>query len=413
MRKTSLPTPGTPGPSSTIDPYRPLFPLGWLAGLIGVGAWLPYWSGNLAFHPAQLHSETMTGVFLFLFAMGFLMTAVPRFSGSPPASRRELILATILGSVLLTLTSFNDRLPFHAASILTLFFGLSFVFRRLKARTHDPHPAFPFVSLGIILGLAGACILLIADWTNPSAKLLYMGRQMYFQGMLLCLVLGVGSRLIPGILGWANAPVIQISKPSASTPWTTMQRRVQIIVVALTLSFPLEAWLEPHLGRALRAVLITWMALAYWKIQRRPASKGYLAWSLWLAAWCLLVGSWFYTAASATYAPHAAHFIYLGGFGLMTLMIATRVTLAHGGFGLGYEVRSKAILSLTVLIVLALGLRLLAPLLPAEAQNPGLTLAASLWMAALMTWGLNFVPKLLPKKEKASAPITFKQVSNK
>src|SRR5215470_15370218 len=60
----------------TPDPYRVLFPLGLLFGLIGAGSWPVHLLG-IGPYPAALHRALMVQGFEHGFVLGFLLTAMP------------------------------------------------------------------------------------------------------------------------------------------------------------------------------------------------------------------------------------------------------------------------------------------------------------------------------------------------
>src|SRR5215510_4184758 len=69
------------------EPFRVLFPLGVLVGWVGVGHWLAYGVGVITQFSCLLHGVIQMQAFVGAFAAGFLLTALPRRTGSPPASR--------------------------------------------------------------------------------------------------------------------------------------------------------------------------------------------------------------------------------------------------------------------------------------------------------------------------------------
>src|SRR4249920_2181605 len=72
------------------EPFRPFFPLGVLLGWIGIGHWLLYSLGITATYSCMLHGLVQTQAFLMAFAVGFLMTALPRRTQTAPPSTVEL-----------------------------------------------------------------------------------------------------------------------------------------------------------------------------------------------------------------------------------------------------------------------------------------------------------------------------------
>src|SRR5215471_8126085 len=79
------------------EPYRLFFPLGILFGLAGVAIWPLYSFGLTATYSGRSHALVQTGGFLYAFIAGFLLTAVPRFTGTKvPSSAAQYTLATAL-----------------------------------------------------------------------------------------------------------------------------------------------------------------------------------------------------------------------------------------------------------------------------------------------------------------------------
>ena len=80
-----------------IDAYRLFFPLGIVLGTFGVAIWPLYNYGVLAGFSGRAHAFVQTNGFLYAFILGFLLTAIPRFTGTDAPSRPvQYILATIV-----------------------------------------------------------------------------------------------------------------------------------------------------------------------------------------------------------------------------------------------------------------------------------------------------------------------------
>src|SRR5215470_13904226 len=79
------------------DPYRIFFPLGILLGTAGVSIWPLYYYGITQGYSGRAHAFVQTCGFLYAFMVGFLLTAIPRFTGTePPARPTQYVLASIL-----------------------------------------------------------------------------------------------------------------------------------------------------------------------------------------------------------------------------------------------------------------------------------------------------------------------------
>ena len=79
------------------DPYRIFFPLGIILGMFGVSIWPLYYYGLTPGYSGRAHAFVQTDGFLFAFIAGFLLTAIPRFTGTQAPSRRvQYVLAAIV-----------------------------------------------------------------------------------------------------------------------------------------------------------------------------------------------------------------------------------------------------------------------------------------------------------------------------
>src|SRR5215472_19312449 len=82
--------PGANGSRWRSEPFRIFFPLGVLFAWIGVGHWLMYATGVSANYSCKFHGLVQMQAFMMAFAIGFLLTAVPRRTQSPIIGRVEM-----------------------------------------------------------------------------------------------------------------------------------------------------------------------------------------------------------------------------------------------------------------------------------------------------------------------------------
>ena len=59
------------------EPFRLFFPLGVALAWIGIGHWIAYWGGWIGSYSCLAHGLVQIQGFLFAFALGFLLTALP------------------------------------------------------------------------------------------------------------------------------------------------------------------------------------------------------------------------------------------------------------------------------------------------------------------------------------------------
>ncbi len=374
--------------AKTLDPYQVLFPLGLAHALWGAVLWILFAVQRVPY-PGLAHAHHMSDGFLFSFATGFLLTAVPRFTGTARCSPLELAIATGIA----TFAFFDTR---ATTGLAILIFLLVFFLRRFKKRTFSPPPHFIFLPLGLVLGIVGSAAISLGQMGYLDAQYLSAGRILLYQGTMLSFLLGIGAKLISALLGWASPPTHQIASAQAfkrsRSPIAT--HAIPATQAALFLiSFPTEIFVHPLLGRALRAGCATWIGFQNWKVYRRPRAQGKLAFWLWMSAWALLVGLWTH-ALFPNYGVHAAHLIFVSGLGVLTLLVASRVILAHGNYPLNLESKSRVYAFTAVLIFIAAVTRFAAPWVPAS-YFAHLAYAAGSWILAVILWSAFFVPKIL------------------
>jgi uncharacterized protein involved in response to NO len=134
-----------------------------------------------------------------------------------------------------------------------------------------------------------------------------------------------------------------------------------------------------------RAFVVSIVVIRSLQLWKRPAVRTTLSWAIWIAHWVIAIGVWV-VAAAPRYRADFLHILFIGGFSLLILAIATRVTLSHGGHDLAQERRSWPLrIGITCMLVAMLA-RLGAPF-TATSYFAHLQWAALLWMAALVCWG--------------------------
>jgi len=176
-------------------------------------------------------------------------------------------------------------------------------------------------------------------------------------------------------------------------------RRPLYAVLALMLvgAFVADAFWKFGVGAWLRALAGTPLLLLGWKVFSPTSHRTLHAFTLRLAGLFLFAGLW-YTALVPTQMVAAFHVIFVGGFGLITLGIGTRVVVSHGRFALETERRVLTLFVVGV-IVAAVAMRVLAELL---VSSRGTLLAASgvAWALAWGVWAWRAVPLMLRPRDE-------------
>jgi uncharacterized protein involved in response to NO len=373
---------------SVIEPYRVLFPIGIAYALIGAGLWPVTALGWLPY-PGALHRLLMTQGFEHAFVMGFLLTAMPAFTHGPRCHPLELAAAALLllgfGAAALLGVAWSAELCFLASIALLLTAGL----RRILGNPRKPPEEFAFVGLGLALGFAGGTLLTAQHLGAPVGWPPRFAERLISLGMVLSLVIGVGSLLVPTFAGLRQP--LEIPGLAAAHERRGRRTLYAIVIAAFLAAFVLDAVGRGAAGMAVRTLAATVMVLWVWKLQRLPR-RDVPAYVLWGSGWMTVVGLWVATVLPE-HAVAALHVTFIGGFGLLTLGIGTRVVVAHGKHPLATERRILNAL-VVLLIVVALAERLRAELFPARAVH-ALAGSGLAWCAAWLLWSARALPRLL------------------
>jgi uncharacterized protein involved in response to NO len=360
------------------EPYRIFFPLGIAFGLAGVAIWPLYTFGVAATYSGRAHALVQTDGFLYAFIVGFLLTAVPRFTGTEPPSRavQWWLAALLLVSVAASeLRAFALGTTMFVAAHATL---LVVVARRFVRHQQSPPASFALIGLGLVAGAMGALITAGVAWDIAPAAWDLTGRRMLTEGMVLLLVLGVGGFLGPRLLGFSALPQPGQSHGGASLPWAAAG-------LTILISVPAEYGFDLGWMAVIRAAVVTAVIVPTLQLWRPPAVRTTLSWTVWIAHWVIVAGVW-HAAFAPRYRVDFLHMLFIGGFSLLILAVATRVTLSHGGRDLTLERRSWPLRIGLTLGLIAMLARIGAPFATAS-YFEHLAFAALLWMAGVLCWG--------------------------
>jgi uncharacterized protein involved in response to NO len=383
------------------EPFRVFFPLGAFLGLAGVSLW-PLFFGGLhhSFYPGLMHARLMIHGFLGAFVFGFLGTAMPRLLGA--ASLRPWELWTLVALHVLTaglhiaghrLLAVYPVLWGDPAFLLeTVFFAVCML-RRVKRRAELPPPSFVLVGLGLLSGFFGTLLWLagMKSWVNGGAML--FGGALLNEAFVLCLILGVGGFLLPRFLKISGLRgMSEDRKPSPE--WT---RRALIAGGSGALiigAYAAEAFGLPHAARyapAVRGFSVVGCLLAFIPIFRTPAPLRTVPLSILISLAAIVAGLAFPLFWPAQRVA-GLHVVFLGGFTLITLTVATRVVLGHSGNLHLFESRLPSLLVATALLTVGAAIRAVGDFLPTRPQ--WLSGASYLWMLAVTLWSVAILPKV-------------------
>lgn len=361
--------------------FRPFFLLGaaWavialltLLGALAFGAW----PGD-APTPARWHAHEMLFGFVAAAIAGFLLTAVPTWTGSQPI--RSWPLAALAAIWLLGRAVMNPWLGIEdtpwilldAAFLpaLATAVGVSLV----RARSYQNFQFMLFLML-----------LTVADLVFLTERLGWIGALTFdplrfAANLVMLMIVVVGGRIIPA---FTRNALLKGGVRSVITPRVWLERASVAAIAAVIIldiaaqDSPLAGW-----GAAIAALLVG-ARLSQWQGHRTLSMP--IVWILhagygWVAVALALKAAWL--LAQAPWAANWLHALTAGAFGTMILGVTTRVALGHSGRAL---VVARAIVAAYVLVILGAVLRIVGPIaFPAH--------YVALMAAALVTWVGAFV----------------------
>jgi uncharacterized protein involved in response to NO len=378
------------------DPYRLFFPLGLLLGFAGIAIWPLVHFGLVEGYWGISHAFLQSNGFLFCYIVGFLLTALPRFTGTEnPSFASQLVLAIsiVVGSIMLET---QDYAMAHTAFVIAYLVFFVLVAQRFIKRDRMPPETFSLIGFGVFAGFLGAVLNTIGSYGIDIGGWGMAGKRLLTEGMTLLLVLGVGGFLGPRLLGIAKLDLIKvegISSPKREIPFRTLYIAAgAVILLSIILEHVLMLeWM--NFVRVIAATFVIALTLQPWKL---PLAKTTLAWCVWVAILLTLAGLWL-AALMPMYRIDMLHVMFIGGFTLLILAVGMRVTLSHGGHGLEPERKNWPLRMALILGSLSIVSRIAAPFNP-DAFSSHLAYASILLMLALLIWGWRVMKLMLARR---------------
>jgi uncharacterized protein involved in response to NO len=372
------------GPSHLLvlcdEPFRIFFPLGIAASLIGVSHWLWYFAGLTESYSCIYHGLIQIQGFELSFATGFIMTALPRFLETKRATPVEVFLGALLA--ILGVLCLYQELWFEAqVCTILLVLNLSlFAIRRYRARKDELPSTFYLIFFGVIHALLGGILIL---W--PIQGFVKLGHKMVEQGMMLCFILAAGPYLGPRLMGTKEVDL------SVTAKSVLVNMATGTLLMA---SFWIETGWSSQIGVLIRAAVVTTRGLTSIHMHL-PGSK-----PLWhlrflrISFWCVAGGLWL-AAIFPDYDILSLHMTFIGGFSLLTFLIATRIISSHCGFEDLWGRNTKSGITLGITFILAVASRMASDFFT-DYYFGMLHIASGFWLTGALTWAIVFLPKLLP-----------------
>lgn len=368
-----------------VEPYRLFFPLGWLMGIVGASYWLLVSTGFVSGYNPLYHGVIQIELFCSAFAVGFLLTALPKFLRARPATSIELVSLLAVYLWFAGATFSNAFFAGQWGFILFVSLVIRFAGIRVKERKALPPYSFYLVGFGLLEGVLGAFLII-----HPSAIFPLVGQKFLEQGMFLSLSLGVGSFLGPrlmGVVDTTNAIVSLPGRGDENLPWHKSPSAVVCAIgTCILVSFLIESGWNREIGFYLRGTAALY-CLAHFNVLKIPRSQSVTGVLVAVALWTMVLGIWV-AALVPSHEVGALHLTYIGGFGLLILTIGAQVVSSHGGVHRFWQIHKIGAISIALLMLASALVRMSATLIPAH-YFAFLGTAAFIFDVAMVSWGIG------------------------
>jgi uncharacterized protein involved in response to NO len=375
------------GPALLSYGFRPFFLFGACYAALAILLWLPLFYGEFAlpitFSPRDWHVHELLYGYIPAVVTGFLLTAIPNWTGRLPLQGGPLLVLVIVWAAGRVVVTLSAEVSWLAAALV----DSGFLLLVIAATAREIIAGRNWRNLKIlipvaILGLGNAGFHAEAHLRGAADYSLRVGI-----AAVLVLMMLIGGRVIPSFThNWLarNNPG-RMPIPFAAFDATA----IALSATALAL------WIVEPLGMATAAALfvaglLQAVRLARWAGERTLRDS--LVFVLHVAYAFVPVGFVLVAfGALGLIMPSAGlHAWMVGAAGMMTLAVMTRASLGHTGHELIASVQTQLIYASVFVAAVA---RICAALEPRWGQ-PMLHVAAFAWAAAFLGFSIVYGPML-------------------
>ena len=373
------------------EPFRIFFPAGIVAGITGVALWPLHFAGVVAFYPGQAHVRLMAYGFFGAFIFGFLGTALPRMLSARPFGIRNVAAVFVVYVGVVTAFSFGKIIwgDVLLLALLLLFVGL--VIPRAASRKDTPPPGFVLVGLAWICVIVGAVLAVAQSRTDLPVFWVNLQRLLSSQGFVLLPILGIGPFLLPRFFGLESTHDFpEMTQPSGK--WIRKALFALATGLVIIASFVLEARGEFRWGHGIRFTASLFYLAVEFPFARAPRFASALGASL-RVAFAILLAGFLTVAIFPEYRVSLLHLTLVGGFAVITLVVATRVVFGHSGNLQRLKTGNWWLVVAVGMMLFGMATRISGdfwPKIMASHYNYG----ALLWGAGVFLWAVKVLPKV-------------------
>ena len=369
--------------------FRPFFFGGAAWGLIALTLWICSLAGEVslpsAFDPLSWHRHEMLFGFVGAVVAGFLLTAIPNWTGRLPIAGPPLASLFGLWFAARIAVLFSGEIGRLIPAVLDVGFYLTLALVGAREVLLSKNRNLPIVGMVLLFGLANALDHAGAVGLVGSSDLGWM----FALSLVVLMISLIGGRITPSFTrNW-------LVKQGVTTGLPTQPARFDMVVIGVT-AFALLAWITAPPGYLSGGLLMAAAALQIVRLARwsgvRTVSDplvlilhvGYA----WVPVGLALLGA----SLIGVPIPRSAaiHALTAGAMTTMILAVMTRASLGHTGRELKANGATVAIYGLITVGAL---LRVTAPLQLLD-YRPAMEVAGLAWGGALLLFLIAYAPVL-------------------
>ncbi len=372
--------------------FRPFFLMAALVAPAAIGVWVLTLAGlalpESPLPPMRWHAHEALGGFVAAAMIGFLMTAIPNWTGRRGYAGAPLVALASLFLMARFAMLPGSPVPIGIAAVValaplpaTLLLVLPALLKAKAARLFGP-PAL------VLVFWSGQVMMLAEEagwWTSPG----WAVGQLLMADMALLLVVLIGGRIVPSFT--LNA-LRKTARPAEAQPLPGVDRAAILAVAAVAVvDLAAPGSVLAGLVAAIAAALVA-LRLSRWYGLRTLCWP--ILWVLHLAYALIPMALVVKAVSLLAGAPWASAWLHLqmaGAVSLMIVAVMTRATLGHTGHAL---MAAPAAVTAYVLLLAAALMRVFSNLAGAHALAV-LMVAALCWVMAFLLVLWVYAPMLL------------------
>lgn len=373
--------------------FRPFFLFGAIYAGLAILAWLPMFSGALelstAFSPGDWHVHEMLYGYLPAVVTGFLLTAIPNWTGRLPIQGMPLLVlfsVWLAGRVAVT---FSAEIGWLAAAII----DVGFLVLVVAATAREIFAGKNWRNLRVVglvtLLLAGNIAFHIEAHVQGTAE---YGARIGIAAIVLLIVV-IGGRIVPSFTrNW----LVRVNPGRLPAPFA----RFDVAVIGAT-AVTLALWVAEPMGSAAAAALAAAAVLNIVRLARWAGDRTWrdrLVLILHVGYAFVPLGFLLASAAALDIVVTSAgiHAWTVGAAGTMTLAVMTRASLGHTGNALTASAMTQAVYAAVVIAAIA---RICVSLEPARSELL-LPVIAVAWCVAFFGFAASYGPMLVGRRRE-------------